>query len=77
MYEAMKAVRAMSPLPIKVFAWQPVSAAGAIVRFGPEKYGGNGDLSVKVKAIAALEKKERDKEAEKVLHNLSSSLEDL
>ena len=65
MYEAMQTVRAADNAPL-VFVWQPVSAAGAIMRFGPEEYGGNGDLSVKVRALEALDEKIRYKESEKV-----------
>lgn len=65
MYEAMQTVRAADNAPL-VFVWQPVSAAGAIVRFGPEEYGGNGDLSVKVHALEALDEKIRYEESEKV-----------
>lgn len=74
MYQAMKSIRELPELKqVPIFAWQPVSAAGAIVRFGPEEYGGNGDLSMKVHSIKAQDEKERNKEAEKVSTLFSSS----
>lgn len=51
MYDAMLGVRSISGSMVPVYVWQPASAAGIMYRFGPERYGGNGDLSEKVKKI--------------------------
>ena len=40
------------------------------MRFGPEEYGGNGDLSAKVRALEALDEKTRHEESEKVWRSL-------
>lgn len=65
MYEAMVGIRSVMGNSVPVYVWQPASAAGIMFRFGPEAYGGNGDLSEKIKTISADDEQTLNEEAEK------------
>ena len=65
MYEAMVGIRSITGSSVPVYVWQPASAAGIMFRFGPKAYGGNGDLSEKIKSITANDEQILNEEAEK------------
>ena len=66
MYEAMLGIRSITGCAVPVYVWQPASAAGIMFRFGPEIYGGMGDLSEKIKSITADDEVTFNEETEKV-----------
>lgn len=51
LYDAFKGVRKESGNEIPIFALQSVSASAFLHLWGPEAFGGNGDIAKKLEAI--------------------------
>lgn len=62
----MKGIRNISGKNVPIYAWQAGSATAILRSFGPEKFGGTGDLVAKIEGIKADTEEERIKEMNKV-----------
>ncbi|KDR71535.1 hypothetical protein GALMADRAFT_253868 [Galerina marginata CBS 339.88] len=66
-YKVMKGIRKVSGKNALIYAWQAGSATAILRSFGPEKYGGTGDLVAKIERIQADTEEERAEEMNKLV----------
>ena len=62
----MKGIRGISARNVPIYAWESGSASAFVYLFGPEQFGGGGDLLRKVENIKAETEEEREKETKRV-----------
>ncbi|KAI5120745.1 hypothetical protein M0805_007819 [Coniferiporia weirii] len=74
LYDTMNEIRALSEKAIPIYALQSASAAAALFLFGPERFGGNGDLLKKLEAITYKDEKAINEEAERIYRRINGEL---
>ena len=62
----MKGIRGISGKNVPIYAWESGAASACMYLFGPEQFGGAGDLLQKVQEIKAENEEERKKEIKRV-----------
>lgn len=62
----MRGIRAISGRTVPIYVLQSGSAPGMLFLFGPEEFGGNGDLDEKFKAVMDFDEEKKNEEGEKV-----------
>lgn len=62
----MQDIRSISGKTVPIYTLQSASATAALFLFGPERYGGNGDLVEKLKAITTTDENTKNEEADRV-----------
>ena len=62
----MKGIRSISGRNVPIYAWESGAASACMYLFGPEQFGGAGDLLQKVQEIKAENEEERKKEIKRV-----------
>lgn len=62
----MRGIRDISGRTVPIYILQSGSAPGTLFLFGPEEFGGNGDLEEKLKAVMDLDEDKKYEEGEKV-----------
>ena len=62
----MKGIRGISGRNVPIYSWQSGAASAVMYLFGPEQFGGNGDLVKKLENIKAENEEERAKEMKQV-----------
>ncbi|KAL5527981.1 hypothetical protein ACEPAG_6782 [Sanghuangporus baumii] len=73
-YDILKGIRSISGSEVPVYAWQSGSATAVLYLFGPETFGGKGDLAEKLSKITAEDAIGREKEIAMVLRGSGQKL---
>ncbi|KAI5117423.1 hypothetical protein M0805_004054 [Coniferiporia weirii] len=77
MYDTIADIRSVSGTSVPIYAWQSGGVGGGLFLFGPERYGGNGDMAVKIAAITAEDEEIRKTEKEKIYRRIRDELVEL
>ncbi|OCB92134.1 UDP-Glycosyltransferase/glycogen phosphorylase [Sanghuangporus baumii] len=73
-YDAFQGVRQETGTAVPIYALESTSASAVLFLWGPEKLGGNGDLSKKLEAITEMEEKAAEAEADKIYRRVKGEL---
>ncbi|KAI5117422.1 hypothetical protein M0805_004053 [Coniferiporia weirii] len=74
MYDSIADIRSVSGTSVPIYAWQSGAVGGGLFLFGPERYGGNGDMAAKIAMITAEDEETRKKEKEKIYRRIRDEL---
>ncbi|KAI5117421.1 hypothetical protein M0805_004052 [Coniferiporia weirii] len=77
MYDSIANVRSVSGTSVPIYAWQSGAVGGGLFLFGPERYGGKGDMAAKIAAITAEDEETRKIEEEKIYRGIRDELVEL
>ncbi|KAL5487463.1 hypothetical protein ACEPAI_5571 [Sanghuangporus weigelae] len=73
-YEILKGIRSISGSEVPVYAWQSASATAVLYLYGPETFGGKGDLAEKLSKITTKDANAREKEIAMVFRGSDQKL---
>ncbi|KAI5118935.1 hypothetical protein M0805_003759 [Coniferiporia weirii] len=73
-YEPIANIRSVSGTSVPIYAWQTGAVGGGLFLYGPERYGGKGDMAAKIAAITAKDEETIQKEKEKLYRRIKEEL---